>query len=47
MVENWNMKLFLFTIVVDVLSRMMIRVKESGLLEGFIVSRVRTRVCLL
>ena len=38
---------FLFTLVVDVLSRMMIRVEEIGLNEGFIVGRGKTRVFLL
>ena len=37
---------FLFTLVADVLSRMMIRVEEIGLTEGFIVGRDRTRVSL-
>lgn len=32
---------FLFTIAVDVLSRMMPRAKKSGLLEGFLVGRDR------
>ena len=35
---------FLFTIVVDVLSRMMLRAEERSLLEGFRVGRNRTRV---
>ena len=35
---------FLFTIVVDVLGRMMIRVEERGLLEGFIVGLGRISV---
>ena len=38
---------FLFTLGVDVLSKMMIRAEESGLIEGFIVGRDRTRVSLL
>ena len=38
---------FLFTLVVNVLSKMMIRVEESGLTEGFVVGRDRTRVSLL
>ena len=38
---------FLFAIVADVLSRMVIRLEESGLIEGFIVGRDRTRVPLL
>ena len=33
-----------FTIIVDVLSRMMLRAKERSLLEGFSVGRNRTRV---
>ena len=35
---------FLFTLVVDVLSRMLVRVEERNLLEGFRVGRNRTRV---
>ena len=35
---------FLFTIVADVLGRMMIRVEERGLLEGFIVGLGRISV---
>ncbi|RVW23293.1 putative ribonuclease H protein [Vitis vinifera] len=35
---------FLFTIVADVLSRMMLRAEERSLLEGFRVGRNRTRV---
>ena len=35
---------FLFTIVTDVLSRMMLRADERCLLEGFSVGRNRTRV---
>ena len=35
---------FLFTIVTDVLSRMMLRAEERSLLEGFSVGRNRTRV---
>ncbi|RVW54309.1 putative mitochondrial protein [Vitis vinifera] len=35
---------FLFTIVADVLSRMMLRAEERSLLEGFKVGRNRTRV---
>ena len=31
----------------DVLSKMMTRMEESGLFEGFIVGRDRTRVSLL
>ena len=38
---------FLFTFVADVLSGRMIKLEESGLLEGFIVGRDRTRVSLL
>ena len=38
---------FLFTLGVDVLRKMMIRAEESGLIEGFIVGRDRTRVSLL
>ena len=38
---------FLFTLVVDVINKMMIRAKESGLTEGFIVGRDRTRASLL
>ena len=38
------LSLFLFTIAVDVLSRMMVRAKESVLLEGFLVAIDRTRV---
>ena len=37
---------FLFTLVADVLSKMMIRVQEIGLTEGFIVGRDKTRVSL-
>ena len=35
---------FLFTIIADVLSKMLLRVEERGLLEGFKVGRNRTRV---
>ena len=35
---------FLFTTVADVLSRMLLRAEERSLLEGFRVSRNRTRV---
>ncbi|RVX16267.1 putative mitochondrial protein [Vitis vinifera] len=38
---------FLFTIVADVLSRLMIRAEETGITEGFLVGRDRTRVSLL
>ncbi|RVW40361.1 Transposon TX1 uncharacterized 149 kDa protein [Vitis vinifera] len=38
---------FLFTLVADVLSRLMIRAEESGITEGFLVGRDRTRVSLL
>ena len=38
---------FLFTLVVDVLRRLMIRAEETGLTEGFFVGRDRTRVFLL
>ncbi|RVX15851.1 Tetratricopeptide repeat protein SKI3 [Vitis vinifera] len=38
---------FLFTLVADVLSRLMIRAEETGIIEGFFVGRDRTRVSLL
>ena len=38
---------FLFTIVADALSRMMIRAEERGLFEGFTVGRDGSRVSLL
>ncbi|KAJ9671271.1 hypothetical protein PVL29_027318 [Vitis rotundifolia] len=38
---------FLFTLVADVLSRLMIRAEETGLTEGFLVGRDRTRVSML
>ena len=38
---------FLFTLVADVLSRLMIRAEEAGITEGFLVGRDRTRVSLL
>ncbi|RVW69923.1 putative mitochondrial protein [Vitis vinifera] len=38
---------FLFTLVADVLSRLMIRAEETGITEGFLVGRDRTRVSLL
>ena len=38
---------FLFTLVVDVLRRLMIRAEETGLTKGFFVGRDRTRVSLL
>ena len=38
---------FLFTIVADVLSRMMLRAEERSMLEGFRVGRNRTRVSQL
>ena len=38
---------FLFTLVANVLSRLMIRAEETGITEGFFVGRDRTRVSLL
>ena len=38
---------FLFTLKADVLSRLMFRADETGLTEGFLVGRDRTRVSLL
>ncbi|RVX16773.1 LINE-1 retrotransposable element ORF2 protein [Vitis vinifera] len=38
---------FLFTLVADVLSRLMIRTEETGITESFLVGRDRTRVSLL
>ncbi|WKA09802.1 hypothetical protein VitviT2T_027421 [Vitis vinifera] len=38
---------FLFTLVADVLSRLMIRAEETGITEGFLVGRDRTKVSLL
>ncbi|RVX02255.1 NAD-dependent malic enzyme 62 kDa isoform, mitochondrial [Vitis vinifera] len=38
---------FLFTLVADVLSRLLFRAEETGLTEGFSVGRDRTRVSLL
>ena len=38
---------FLFTLVVDVLSRMIFRAVESGLTEGFLVGQNKTRVLIL
>ena len=38
---------FLFTIVVDVLSRLIVRAKEKGVFEGFLVDKDRTRVSYL
>ena len=38
---------FLFTLMADVLSRLMIRAEETGISEGFFVGRDRTRVFLL
>ena len=38
---------FLFTLVADVLSRMMIKAEETGLTEGFIVGKDRTKISLL
>ena len=35
---------FLFTIVVDVLSRLVVRAEKRGLFEGFLVGKNRTRV---
>ena len=35
---------FLFTIVADILSRLMVRVEERGLFEGFLAGRNRIRV---
>ena len=42
-----SLSLFFFTLVVDVLSRLVIRVDETGLTEGFFAGRDRTRVSLL
>ncbi|KAJ9695822.1 hypothetical protein PVL29_011012 [Vitis rotundifolia] len=41
------LSLFLFTLVADVLSRLLFRAEEIGLTEGFFVGRDRTRVSLL
>ena len=41
------LSLFLFTLVTDVLSRLMIRAEEIGLTEGFFVGRDKTRVFFL
>ena len=38
------LSLFLFTIVVNVLSRLVVRAEERGLFEGFRVGRNRIRV---
>ena len=38
---------FLFTLVVDVLSRLMFRIEEKGLTEGFFVGRNKTSVSIL
>ena len=38
---------FLFTLVADILSKLMIRVEETVITEGFFVGRDRTRVFLL
>ena len=38
---------FSFTLVVDVLSRLMFKAEEKGLTEGFLVGRNRTRVSIL
>ena len=38
---------FFFTLVADVLSRLMIRAEETELIEGFIVGKDRTKVSLL
>ena len=38
---------FVFTIVVDALSKMMIRAEERGLFEGFTIGRDGSRVSLL
>lgn len=35
---------FLFTLVVDALSRLIVRAEERGLFEGFLVGRNRTKV---
>ena len=38
---------FLFTLVADVLSRLLFRAEETVLIEGFFVGKDRTRVSLL
>ena len=38
---------FLFTLVVDILSRFIFRAEERGLIEGFLVERNRIRVTIL
>ena len=38
---------FLFTLVVGVLSRLIFKAEERGLIEGFLVGRNRTRVSIL
>ena len=38
---------FLFTLVIDVLSKLNFQAEERGLIEGFLVGRNRTRVSIL
>ena len=38
---------FLFTVEVDVLSRIIFREEERGLIEGFLVGRYRTKASIL
>ena len=42
--QRYPLSSFCFTLVVDVLSKMMLRVEESSLVEGFLVGRDRIRV---
>ena len=45
--QGYPLSPFLFTLVADVLSRLMFRAKENGLIEGFLVGRNRTKVSIL
>ena len=44
--QGYPLSPFRFTLVVDVLSRLIFRAEERGLIEGFLVGRNRTRVSI-
>ena len=45
--QGYPLSPFLFTLEVDVLSRIIFRAEDKGLIEGFLVGRYRTKVSIL